>query len=150
MNAACRRVSLVPVGLLPRVVSWALLFSFALFVGRVTGQENEAAAPLPPNSPVENAAEPMPPQPVVAPAAARKKKKASAGIAAIIGIAMLGVGAIAFTMIWARRLRRFARDPGPTQTTLGNDFWFLKPPKVIAADSKNEGNPTPLPPETLE
>ena len=61
--------------------------------------------------------------------AAEGRKKALAGLAAICGITIAGVAAIAATIVWARRLRRLARDPGPVQTTAGNDFWFLKPPK---------------------
>ena len=65
------------------------------------------------------------------PAVNDKKRKAIAGLAAVSGIAILGVGVIAATMMWAKRLRRLARDSGPSQTTLGNDFWFLKPPKNV-------------------
>ena len=67
---------------------------------------------------------------------AEKKRKALAGLAAVGAIAILGVGVIAATMMWARRLRRLARDFGPPQKTLGNDFWFLKPPKPIATESE--------------
>ncbi len=63
-----------------------------------------------------------------------KKRKAFAGLAALGGIAILGVGIIAATMMWATRLRRLARIDGPSQKTVGNDFWFLKPPKPIASE----------------
>ena len=65
-----------------------------------------------------------------------KKRKASIALLAVGGIAILGVGSIAATMIWARRLRRLARKSGPPQRTAGNDFWFLKPPKAL--DSKSQ------------
>ena len=65
-----------------------------------------------------------------------KKRKAFAGLAALGGIAILGVGIIAATMMWATRLRRLARIDGPSQKTVGNDFWFLKPPKPIASESE--------------
>ncbi len=65
-----------------------------------------------------------------------KKRKAFAGLAALGGIAILGVGIIAATMMWATRLRRLARIEGPSQKTVGNDFWFLKPPKPIASESE--------------
>ena len=65
-----------------------------------------------------------------------KKRKAFAGLAALGGIAILGVGIIAATMMWATRLRRLARIDGPCQKTVGNDFWFLKPPKPIASESE--------------
>ena len=63
-----------------------------------------------------------------------KRRKASAALAAVGAIAIIGVGIVAVTMIWARRLRRLARDPGAPQKTAGNDFWFLKPPKPKAAE----------------
>ena len=68
---------------------------------------------------------------------AEKKRKATVGLAAVGAIAILGVSVIAMTMIWARRLRRLARDSGPIQKTAGNDFWFLKPPKPIASQTEN-------------
>lgn len=64
-----------------------------------------------------------------------RKRRALAGLAAVGGIAILGVAIIAATMVWARRLRRLARNMGPPQKTIGNDFWFLKPPKPVANDS---------------
>ncbi len=67
---------------------------------------------------------------------AEKKRKATVGLAAVGAIAILGVSVIAMTMIWARRLRRLARDSGPIQKTAGNDFWFLKPPKPNATDTE--------------
>lgn len=64
-----------------------------------------------------------------------KKRKASIALLAVGGIAILGVGIIAATMIWARRLRRLARNNGPPQRTTGNDFWFLKPRKPSSSSS---------------
>ena len=75
-----------------------------------------------------------------------KKRKAFAGLAALGGIAILGVGIIAATMMWATRLRRLARIDGPPQKTVGNDFWFLKPPKPIA--SERELSDRRRPPDT--
>jgi hypothetical protein len=73
---------------------------------------------------------------------AERRKKALAGLAALCGIAITGIAAIAATIVWARRLRRLARDPGPAQTTAGNDFWFLKPPKqAVAKDRPDERQP---------
>ena len=78
-----------------------------------------------------------------------KRKKATIGLAAVGGIAILGIGAIAITMLWARRLRRLARDLGPTQKTAGNDFWFLKPEKPIASEANVADTHRPLhPPPT--
>lgn len=129
--------------------AWVALACLSIFIGIATGQENDAVAPLSPAPQVDNVQKTEPQKPA-APVAADKIKKASAGMAAIVGIAILGIGAIAFTMIWARRVRRIARDPGPTQTTLGNDFWFLKPPKQISSVSKIDISPPLSPPETPE
>jgi hypothetical protein len=129
--------------------SWIVLACFSILNGIATGQENDAVTPLSPAPHVESVQKTEPQKPA-APVAADKIKRATAGIAAIVGIAILGIGAIAFTMIWARRVRRIARDPGPTQTTLGNDFWFLKPPKQISSVSKIDIGLPPSPPETPE
>jgi hypothetical protein len=75
---------------------------------------------------------------------AEKKRKATAGLAAVGAIAILGVSVIALTMIWARRLRRLARDSGPIQRTAGNDFWFLRPPKPNATDAEISTTRRPL------
>ena len=77
-----------------------------------------------------------------------KRKKAAILVSAIAGIAILGVGGIAILMIWARHLRRLARDMGPPQRTEGNDFWFLKPPKspvseVNVSETHRSTEPTP-------
>lgn len=64
-----------------------------------------------------------------------KKRKASIALLAVGGIAIVGVGIIAATMIWARRLRRLARNNGPPQRTTGNDFWFLRPRKYSTSES---------------
>lgn len=146
----CRSTSATSKCPLSRRRSWFATVCFAIFVGTATGQEGRAVAPLPPKPHVGAGQEADAQQPEDVPVAAEKMKKASAGIAAIAAIAILGIGAIAFTMIWARRLRRLARDPGPAQTTLGNDFWFLKPPKVITKESKIDISHVPGPPETPE
>ncbi len=80
--------------------------------------------------------------------AMEKRRKASAGFAAIGGIAILGISIITMTMIWARRLRRIARDPLPPQRTAGNDFWFLKPPKPTVDESVPGADRPPLSPSS--
>ena len=77
-----------------------------------------------------------------------KRKKVVVGLAAIGGIAIFGIGGIAITMLWARRLRRLARELGPPQKTAGNDFWFLKPPKPTVAEAEivDSHRPPQLPP----
>lgn len=119
----------------------AITIGASLGNGTCDGQDDAAPRPMP-----SGVVEDVPPLPdndtpvkidAVAPVSPDNRKKASeerakirtAGLAAIAGIAILGVGSIAITMVWARRLRRLARDPGPPQTTEGNDFWFLKPRK---------------------
>lgn|GEM_PF-2627258 len=97
-----------------------------------------------------NGPEPIPvpvTDPVVDP---DKQIKVAILLSAVGGIAVFGIGAIAVTMLWARRLRRIARDPGPPQTTVGNDFWFLKPPKPIVSESDTtDSRRSPhTPPET--
>lgn len=83
-----------------------------------------------------DATEPSPiPDPVRVAEDNEKRKKVAIMMSAIGGIVILGIGAIAVLMIWARHLRRVARDRGPLQRTEGNDFWFLKPPKPTVSDS---------------
>ena len=90
---------------------------------------------------------PLIPDPERTAAETEKRKKAAILVSAIGGIATLGVGGIAILMIWARHLRRLARDMGPPQRTAGNDFWFLKPPKppvsdVNVSDTHRSADPT--------
>lgn len=79
-----------------------------------------------------------------------KLEKATIALSAVVGIAILGVGAIAGVMLGAKYLRRIARDAGPPQRTVGNDFWFLKPPKPHPTDDEHmeTHRPTHTPPET--
>lgn len=132
----------------------ATFASCALVVGIVRSQESEAPA-----STQEAAASPVavdnsePPASQVEPANPKidieKKKKVVILLSAVAGVAICGIGAIAGTMLWARHLRRLARDIGPPQTTIGNDFWFLKPPKPVAtkSDISDSHRPPHTPPE---
>jgi hypothetical protein len=92
--------------------------------------------PLIDNSPPDHRATPADDDSVVSAVDIEKKRKAIIGLAAVGAIAILGVGVIAATMIWARRLRRLAKLSGPAQKTVGNDFWFLKPSKPIARETE--------------
>lgn len=112
-----------------------VLFGIMAFPIPALAQDDEKEQPQSMHLLADPAPAEAPDQAPVPPNEAEKRKKATAATAAIGGIAILGIGVIAWTMLWARRLRRFARDPGPAQTTLGNDFWFLKPPKTIPSDS---------------
>lgn len=84
----------------------------------------------------------------------RKQQKRSITLFATImaggGIGVLIIGAIAMNTMWARRLRRLARDPGPRQTTVGNDFWFLKPPKQTANPEDPSHRQPPTPPASRD
>jgi hypothetical protein len=59
-----------------------------------------------------------------------KQRRAMAGLMALCGILVGGLGFVALVMIWGARLRRMARRELPPQKTLQNDLWFLKPPKL--------------------
>ena len=113
-----------------RVETWVLLTGLTLIPLSVAAQD-----PIQPV--IETVREETPAPPATDEIAStaidtEKKQKAIAGLAAVGAILILGVSAIAATLMWARRLRRFARDFGPPQKTVGNDFWFLKPPKPVA------------------
>jgi hypothetical protein len=69
---------------------------------------------------------------------AEKRRQAMAGLMAVSGILITGVMFLAVVVIWGARLRRLARRELPTQTTLQNDLWFLKPPKSSTGDLSSE------------
>jgi|GEM_PF-4243135 len=58
-----------------------------------------------------------------------KQKRAMAGLLALCGILVGGLGFVVLVMFWGAQLRRMARRELPAQKTLQNDLWFLKPPK---------------------
>jgi hypothetical protein len=156
--------TLASVSLVRRAASGlsTVALSLTLLAGLVFAQESDPTAassakpsPVDPRADQVEGVESEPPDVPEKPRAAdvdeKKRKKVVATLAAIAGVAVFGVGAIAVTMVWARRLRRMARDPGPRQTTVGNDFWFLKPEKVkITETSREDGQPTPQPPPSTE
>ena len=118
------------------VVAWIVsILSFAVAQetspdanSQTTGQV-EVVTDEPPSTPLDSDASAKPK------VVTEKMKKVTILLSAIIGIVIFGVGGIAVMMLWARRIRRLARDPGPVQKTVGNDFWFLKPPKPTVSDS---------------
>jgi hypothetical protein len=65
-----------------------------------------------------------------------RRKRASAAFAALGAISIIGLCVIAWIMVWGQRLRRLIRGEAPVQRTLGDDFWFLKPPKPTASESE--------------
>jgi len=68
--------------------------------------------------------------------AAEKELRITAGLAAVVGIVVLGIGLIAGILVWGSRLRRLTRQQS-TPTPKGSEFWFLR----------NRSHPkTPAPP----
>jgi len=64
-----------------------------------------------------------------------KQARVTAGLAAVAGIAIVGVGLGAGVMLWGARLRRLNRQPlAPTGRQ--DAFWFLRPPKPQPHDSR--------------
>ena len=126
---------------------WAVLAIITLIGGIAAAQEDVDRSPEPEMTLLNDKA--IDPDLVVPSDASsttnsEKKRKATAGLAAVGAIAILGVSVIAMTMIWARRLRRLARASGPVQKTAGNDFWFLKPPKPNASETEISSLRRPL------
>ena len=120
---------------IPTSSAWIILTGLAFFACIASAQEGETPQELSPNILLDQKAIDDTAPDFQSAVDAEKRRKASAGLAAVGAIAILGVGIIAATMMWAKRLRRLARDPGPPQKTAGNDFWFLKPPKPIVEDA---------------
>lgn len=78
-----------------------------------------------------------------------KKVKAYAGLFALAGIVIVGLFLLAFTVLWASRLRRQLRRPLPASDPPERDFWFLKPPKApVQNSSLPEFEPPPPSPQT--
>jgi hypothetical protein len=63
-----------------------------------------------------------------------------AGLAALVGIAVVGLALIAGIVVWAARLRRLNRLP-PVTKTAANEFWFLRPPKPPVSETGPEQRP---------
>lgn len=128
-----------------RRVSFLLMLSCGmLLIQSANGQSSDSAEPPAANQQVEQPANPPDPPLITDPETneedKEKREKVAILMGAIGGIAILGIGAIAILMIWARHIRRLARDQGAVQRTEGNDFWFLKPPKPMVSSS-NVGEP---------
>lgn len=70
-----------------------------------------------------------------------KQRRAMAGLAALAGIAIIGIGLLAVTLLWGARLRRLNRKPLPN-APLKDELWFLRPPKGPPVESSS----TPVPP----
>lgn len=57
--------------------------------------------------------------------ARERKRKAYAGLLALLGIALTGVGLAAMVLLWGARLRRVNRQPLPA-ADLKDELWFLR------------------------
>lgn len=70
-----------------------------------------------------------------------RETRITAGLAAVAGIATVGIGLIAVTLIWGARLRRQNREVLPAASP-PSENWFLKRPRPesprAAATEKNE------------
>lgn len=73
-----------------------------------------------------------------------RRREALAGVAALVGIVLVGLALIVWIMAWAARLRRWNRPPQAT-TAWKQEFWFLKPPKPPVSDSPPDARGTNLP-----
>ncbi len=86
---------------------------------------------------VVNAADPAVPQDPAAlldPAEQAKRRRAYAGLMALVGIALAGVLLALGTVVWGRRLRRLNRKPLPS-AELKQDLWFLRPEKPAVGET---------------
>lgn len=64
-----------------------------------------------------------------------RQARVTAGLAAVAGIAIVGVGLGAGIMLWGARLRRRNRQPlAPTGRQ--DAFWFLRPSKAVPSDRR--------------
>lgn len=57
-----------------------------------------------------------------------QRRQAFAGLLAIAGIAIAGIGLATVTILWGARVRRETRKSF-TPTAPRDDLWFLRPPK---------------------
>lgn len=136
-----------------------LLLGMGLAWGEEVRGQSSAEVPAGDEAAVPPAVEPAPPtladDPSAPPAHAAedrlsrleqqaRRREALAGLAALVGIVLVGLALIAWIMAWAARLRRWNRPP-PATTAWKQEFWFLKPPKPPVSDSPPEARGTNRP-----
>lgn len=68
-----------------------------------------------------------------------RETRITAGLAAVAGIATVGIGLIAVTLIWGARLRRQNRLGLPTASP-PSENWFLKRPRPEAPEAAPTDN----------
>lgn len=68
-----------------------------------------------------------------------RETRITAGLAAVAGIATVGIGLIAVTLIWGARLRRQNRMGLPTASPPGEN-WFLKRPRPESPEAAPTDN----------
>lgn len=66
-----------------------------------------------------------------------RRVKATAGLMAVAGIAIVGIAFAAIIILWAGRLRRLVREPSRA-TGRQDPFWFLRPEKTLPMPQKEE------------
>ncbi len=76
-------------------------------------------------------------KPPLKPDEKERRIKLTAGLAALAGIAILGIVFAAIIIIWAGRLRRMVREPIPP-TGRQDPFWFLRPEKTVLPKETDE------------
>lgn len=86
---------------------------------------------------------PQDPAALLDPAEQEKRRRAYAGLMALVGIALAGVLLALGTVVWGRRLRRLNRKPLPS-AELKQDLWFLRPEKPAVGETlRGDREPPP-------
>lgn len=70
---------------------------------------------------------------------AEQKRQAWAGLLAVAGIAIAGIGLATVTILWGARLRRETRKSSPPSAPR-DDLWFLRPPKSPPPSPETRGD----------
>lgn len=126
------------------VISWprcgmAFLRVLVLALAGLSASISIADDPVadPASAPLADAAKPAADKRFPKPDQKKRRLKATAGLMAVAGIAIVGIAFAAVIIIWARRLRRLAREPIPT-TGRQDPFWFLRPEKTLSPRDTDE------------
>ncbi len=117
---------------------WRWVLLIGLFVGGFAGlsldvDADDAVGPQTPQI-AEPETEPKTP---TKPDEKERRIKLTAGLAALAGIAIVGIVLAAIIIIWAGRLRRIVREP-TSSTGRQDPFWFLRPEKIVLPQDTDE------------